>query len=53
MLNLEIEDLNVNLKYLRRDIKNIEAKIVECFPQEIITTFFYFNEHKIKSFNYR
>lgn len=52
LLNFEIEDQHINLNYLYNKIKNIEERLFECLPYDLVTTFFELNRHRLISFDY-
>jgi len=52
LLNFEIEDQNINLNYLYKKIKDIEERLFECLPQDLVTTFFELNRRRLTSFDY-
>lgn len=45
LLDFEIKDINVNLNYLRANVRRIERELSECLPQDLVLRFFEFNEH--------
>lgn len=51
LLNFEIKDLNINLNYLRKTIINIERELFHRLPEDLVTRFFEFSNHRITSFN--
>jgi len=53
LLNFEIEDLNINLNYLNKKIMNIEEKLFDILPHDLVTQFFELSKHRIASFNHK
>jgi len=51
LLNLEIKDINFNLNFLQSNIHNIEKRLSDYLPPELLTRFFEFNKQKLLTFN--
>lgn len=52
ILNLEIRDINYNLKYLRTKIRTIEERICSSLPEELTLDFFDCNNYKFNKYNH-
>lgn len=51
ILNLEIKNANVNLKFLKSKITKIEEKLFMYLPPGVVNSFFMFNKRKINTYN--
>lgn len=53
LLNFEIEDLHINLNYLRKKLTDIKSRLDERLPHDLLKKIFELNKYRIRSFNYK